>query len=270
VFFCKTNVCRWDIRVELSRDVMKALHKIDSIQHLHLRMQAGRSIYQAPPAIPANPPSSVGWSTASSSPVGPPPPLYNGPHTHHGNNVVIVPVSGFPPNQYSVSSASTSTAPSSSKSSTKSAKSVKTLLPAVKTKPPTLSGFKNLKSLAVLEMDTHDYINELKVCVKECSGTLHTLRISFSENLANKSRKPPPDPISSDESELEDEFGNPIIQTGPLPPNPAAGASDPNGPSKVMKALEEKKKQEAVLSKIFGVESTPVKPKPVKPTKKHT
>lgn len=71
--------------------------------------------------------------------------------------------------------------------------------------------------------------------------------------MANKSRKPPPD-IVDDDSEQEDEFGQGILPPGP-PPGPApSGAADPNGPSKAIKALEEKMKQEEFLAKIFGLE----------------
>jgi hypothetical protein len=136
-------------------------------------------------------------------------------------------------------------------------KNVKALLPTVQTIPPTLSGFKNLKTLSILDMDTHEYVREIKTCIQHSSSTLHTLKLSFSESLASKSRKPPPEVQSDDDSDQEDEFGQ-LIPPGPPPPS--AGASDPNGPSKVFKAQEEKKKQEAVLEKIFGMEPKPRKP----------
>jgi hypothetical protein len=142
-------------------------------------------------------------------------------------------------------------------------KTIKTLLGDVATPkrpPPTLSGFKNLKTLSILDMDTLDYINELKVCVQNCSSSLNTLKLSFSETLANKSRKPPPEVQSDDDSDQEDEFGQIIAPTGPPPP--LGGASDPNGPSKALKAQEEKKKQEAVLGRIFGMDAPTFKPKP--------
>lgn len=135
----------------------------------------------------------------------------------------------------------------------------------LKRPPPTISGFKNLKTLSILDMDTLDYIHELKTCVRNCSPTLSTLKLSFSEALANKSRKPPPEVQSDDDSDQEDEFGQIIVPTGPPP---QMGASDPNGPSKALKAAEEKKKQEAVLGKIFGLEPPVFKPKPPPPPPK--
>ncbi len=129
----------------------------------------------------------------------------------------------------------------------------------LKTPPPTLSGFKNLKTLSILDMDTLDYVYELKVCIRKCSSSLNSLKLSFSEALANKSRKPPPEVQSDDDSDQEDEFGQIIAPTGPPPP--LGGASDPNGPSKALKAQEEKKKQEAVLGKIFGMNDLASKPK---------
>ena len=110
-------------------------------------------------------------------------------------------------------------------------------------------------------MDTLDYISELRGCIRNSSSTLNTLKMSFSEKLASKSRKPPPEIHSDDDSEVEDEFGQ-VIPLGPPPPGmPPSNSLD--GPTKTLKAQEEKKKQEEVLQKIFGVPLAR-KPKPVK------
>ena len=115
-------------------------------------------------------------------------------------------------------------------------------------------------------MDTLDYVSEINTCIRNCSSTLNTLKLSFSEALANKSRKPPPEIQSDDDSDQEDEFGQLIPPPGPPPGLAPSGASDPNGPSKALKAQEEKKKQEAVLGRIFGFMA--LKPaKPVLPKK---
>ncbi len=120
--------------------------------------------------------------------------------------------------------------------------------------PPTLSGFKNLKSLSILDMDTLDYVTEIKACLRESSSTLNKLKLSFSENLGRQSRKPPPAEDPGDESDQEiDEFGNMI--PGPPPPPPIASSTeDAAGPAKAFRAQEEKKAQEAVLGRLFGVE----------------
>lgn len=235
------DFCRWDIRVELSREVFKALHGIRSIQHLHLRMQAGKSIYQAPPAIHTLQTNSISSSTGM---------LLLAPHHNNSPPFIIMPP-GFPPgtspNSFSLGSKASGKVHQSN---------AKNLLPAIKQTPPTLSEFKELKTLAILDLDTLDYTSEIKTCIRNSCSTLTSLKLSFSDALANKSRKPPPEVISDDDSDQEDEFGQGILPPGPPPPGGAiSGISDPNGPSKALKALEEKKNQEGFLAKIFGMES---------------
>lgn len=101
-------------------------------------------------------------------------------------------------------------------------------------------------------MDTYEYIEELKACIRACSPTLSTLRLSFSESFANKSRRPTPDVHSDDDSDQEDEFGQII---------PPPGAVDPNAPTHALMAQVEKKKQDAVLGNILGWEPAPPKTK---------
>ncbi|RDL35853.1 uncharacterized protein BP5553_06465 [Venustampulla echinocandica] len=248
----------WDIRVELSRPVFRALHQIRALQHLRIRMHSGPSLYQAPPALPPAlpapgpvhslgpppppphlPPPPSGW------PQGPPPPpvfvsipSHNGPSmaSHH-----------YPP------TSSNSFAMGNKYASRIQTKALKNLLPPITRSPPTLSGFKNLKTLEILDMDTLDYTSELRACIRNSSSTLTTMRISFSELLANKSRKPPPEVHSDTDSEVDDEFGQ-IIPPGPPPPGFASSGNDPTAPSKTIKAQEEKKKQDDVLQKIFGIQ----------------
>ncbi|CZR69242.1 uncharacterized protein PAC_19142 [Phialocephala subalpina] len=237
---------KWDIRVELSRPVFKALHQIQSIQHLQLRMQSGPSIYQAPPALTSQPATASEAGIAVNI-------LQHEPITVY-----------FPPSSPTSESNSPNTFSLGSKiSSTAHQKANSGLLPGVKTPPLTLSGFRNLKTLSILDMDTLDYIDELKVCVQNCSPTLSNLRLSFSESLANKSRKPPPDVHSDDDSEQEDEFGLGGMPPPGLPANPVAPTSSFSGPSKVLSAQQEKKKQEAVLGRIFGLDSKAVKLKAI-------
>jgi hypothetical protein len=103
-------------------------------------------------------------------------------------------------------------------------------------------------------MDTLDYVTEIKACVRASSSTLNKLKLSFSENLARQSRKPPPAEDPGDESDQEiDEFGNMIPGPPPPPPIPSS-TDDAAGPAKAFRAQEEKKAQEAVLGRLFGVE----------------
>lgn len=251
------NSHRWDIRIELTRPVFKALHQIRALQHLHLRMQPGHSTYQGPPAVSA---SSAGMAASNPIPMHLPPPPPMGPpgfgpppHSHPG------------PNMHYTSSSSNSFALGNKYAAKSHSKTTKSLLPALKKSPPTLSGFKNLKTLEILDMDTLDYVSELRACVRNSSSTLETLKLSFSENLANKSRKPPPEAIQSDDdSEAEDEFGQ-IIPLGPA--NPAMQSTSEVGLSKIAKSQEEKKKQEDVLQRIFSI-STAKRSKPLPSTVK--
>jgi hypothetical protein len=211
-------------------------------------MQVGHSIYQTPPALAAPPgPIIIDLTTAPPAP-------------HHNVPLMM----SLPPNPVGTNSFSLGYQVSTNLHKKKTRK-INEFIP-LKRPPPTISGFKNLKTLSILDMDTLDYIHELKTCVRNCSSTLSTLKLSFSESLANKSRKPPPEVQSDDDSDQEDEFGQIIVPTGPPPP--MGGASDPNGPSKALKAQEEKKKQEAVLGKIFGMETPAFRPKPPPPPPK--
>lgn len=225
---------KWDIRVELSREVFKALHKSETLQHLHLRMQYGDSQYVVAPPLPD--------STEILTSI----PVPAATATIQNGTIVLMPNMGYPSTDF-------------------------TVLNTVKTKqkklgglpeipiaklPPTISGFKNLKTLAILDIESHDYMEEIQACLQNSSSTLSSLKMSFSPDFAGKAKKPPPDMHSDDESDIEDEFGQLI------PPPPPPGASDPNGPTKALKALEESKKQEAALGKIFGVDSAVSKAKP--------
>jgi len=119
--------------------------------------------------------------------------------------------------------------------------------------PPTISGFKNLKTLSILDMDTLEYVPEIKKCIQNSSSTLSKLKLSFSESLARQARKPPPADDTGDDSDQEiDEFGNII----PPPPPAAITSSDDGAPAKALLAQEEKKAQEAVLGRIFGFENS--------------
>jgi hypothetical protein len=247
--------------VEISREVFKALHGIESLRNLHLRMQIGPSIYQAPPAIL---PSTI---LSTNTPVVAPQTV-----THLLHTIPLPP----PALQSEVLPYYSTPVPSSSgitskfkgsKSSLKT-KHTKSLPPGSRKAPPTISVFEGLESLAILDMDTLDYVTEIKECIEKSSSTLKLLKLSFSDTLARKSRKPPPEVHSDDDSDLEDDFGQPVPLPGP-PPGPSSGASDPNGPSKVFKAQEEKKKQEAVLGKIFGIAPDIMKVLPIElPEKK--
>lgn len=118
--------------------------------------------------------------------------------------------------------------------------------------PPTLSGFKNLKTLAILDIDDLEVVTELKQCIRKSQGTLNKLKLSFSTSLATRARKPAPE-LDPDDSDPDDEFQVVPVSTAPT------SYDDISGPAKVFRAQEERKTQEAVLGRIFDVEPYLVK-----------
>ncbi|KAK3353155.1 hypothetical protein B0T25DRAFT_454485 [Lasiosphaeria hispida] len=241
---------RWNIRVELSRPVYQALHQIDSLAHVHIRLQAGPSLYEAPPPLPYNssqPIASSSSVTLAHLPgLAPPPTQQPALAILNPPSVFYVPTSSAPP-------------PSLPKPVARAKAPKKSPL---SNEPSTLSGFKKLKTLAVLDMDTLDLVNEIKTCVKNSAGTLQKLKLSFSEHLAWQARKPPPD-MDPEDSDPDDEF-----QVVPIPPPGPHWNDDVSGPAKAFRAQEERKNQESVLGRIFEVEPSTVKKAPKKPREK--
>lgn len=112
--------------------------------------------------------------------------------------------------------------------------------------PSTLSGFKGLKSLSVLDIDNLDIIAELQTCTRNSYSSLKELHLSLSDSLAQQARRPPADSDAED-SDADDEFQ--LVPTTENEPN-----YDATGPAKVFRAQEEKKLQELILNKIFAIE----------------
>ncbi|CAN8102132.1 unnamed protein product [Discula destructiva] len=240
----------WNIRVELSRPVYKALHDIETLQHVHIRLQAGPSLYEAPPPLPLfSPLTSPGSSTISL-------PLVNNHLSPH--SVFPSGPSGSLYIPYPSSSLPTPPPPPKSLRSRASKKS------ATAKSPSTLSGFKNLKSLSVLDIDDLEVVTELKSCIRNSQGTLNKLKLSFSTSLAMRARKPAPE-VDPDDSDPDDEF-----QVVPVSAPPQSSYDDISGPAKVFRAQEERKSQEAVLGRIFDVEPYLVKKPTRRPREKET
>ncbi|TGO48882.1 hypothetical protein BOTNAR_0454g00010 [Botryotinia narcissicola] len=211
---------KWDLRVQLSRQVFKELHRINSLQHLHIRMPA------VPPSVTnANPSLTYNVSTPTVIPAF---------QTTLTDSAV-----------YDISSH-----PYSSFAANKSKHNGgKGHTPIANGKSPIFAGFKNLQSLAILDLDNLDDLSEIGECLQNSSATLNSLKLSFSEVFASRSKKPPVSvPVDDDdETETEDEFGQLTSN-----PNPFSLASDP---LKGTTVTEEKKAQEAALGKIFSIDS---------------
>ncbi|KAL5348405.1 tRNA (cytosine-5-)-methyltransferase ncl1 [Pseudogymnoascus australis] len=214
---------RWDVRVELSRPVYKSLHGISALKHLCVRMHSGSSLYQKPPPLPSLkcfPDDTIEMVKKFTK--------------------AIVGRSEDLPMKMSNAEARAILA--------SHAKDLKT-----DHGPPTISGFKNLKTLAILDMDSLEYVKEIRTCIHNSSSTLKKLKLSFSEELARKARKPPPVDDTGDDSDQEmDEFGNMIP---PPPVGAPSSTDDSSSPGKAFRALEAKQAQDAVLAQIFGLDS---------------
>lgn len=212
----------------------RELHRIQSLKKLHIRMQAGESYYSVPPPLPvsldthAMTPSNH-WPSILPPSTGPIPGL----SPSLLNPAIAVPNGPPPP-------LSSFTHPPKSMLKNKASKRA-----LASKEPSTLSGFKNLKSLSVLDIDDLDIVNELKTCIRNSSSTLTDLQLSFSDGLAMQARRPAPD-SDPDESDVEDEF-----QVNPASHN---SSYDNSGPAKAFRAQEERNIQEAVLGKILDVE----------------
>lgn len=223
---------RWDLRVEISRPMFKALHALPALQNFHIRLHTGHSMYEAPP------------------------PLLSTTSIDEDDSIATTSYPLSTPLTTSVSGGLTKIVPPKIKPS----KDKKTE-DAIPKEPPTISGFRNLKSLAVLDMDNLDYIDEIRDCVRSSTSTLQKLKLSFSERLATSARKPPP-PVSNPDDDLTDdevdEFGNNL----PAFTHNASSSDDGiGGPSKAYRANEERKTQEGVLARIFGMETSAAKSK---------
>ncbi|KAM0252268.1 hypothetical protein ACHAP5_001254 [Fusarium lateritium] len=230
---------RWNIRVELSRPVYRELHKIETLTKLHIRLQAGDTYYTTPPPLPLSidnlPPAPTHWSDMPPPPPppGPPPPVFSAPLA---GAMVSLPVLTSPPPLL----------PSSKQfSKSKTGKRDSTAH-----EPATLSGFKKLKSLSVLDIDNLELVPELKTCVRNSSATLTELHLSLSDSLALQARRPPPD-SDPDDSDVDDEF-----QVVPVSQSTSFDASVP---AKTFRSQEERKLQESILGRIFDVEPFIVK-----------
>ncbi|KFY66598.1 hypothetical protein V497_00825 [Pseudogymnoascus sp. VKM F-4516 (FW-969)] len=215
---------KWDVRVELSRPVYKSLHSIPALQHLYLRMHSGQSLYQKPPPLQSLE-SSIKDDALE----------------------VVAAIEGAIKEK--------GTFPTMTKEEARAILATRAKDLKSNHGPPTISGFTNLKTLSILDMDSLEYVKEIKTCIQNSSSTLNKLELSFSEALARKARKPPPADDTGDESDQDiDEFGNMI----PPPPVVAPPSTDDaSNPAKAFRAVEAKQAQEAVLAQIFGLDSRP-------------
>ncbi|KAI6781102.1 uncharacterized protein J7T54_003269 [Emericellopsis cladophorae] len=231
----KLETFKWNIRVELTRQVYRELHRMGSLKNLHLRMQAGESYYMPPPPLPAAPIPTAAevWTPDHWS--GPPPAM---PSTVSLPLTVNLPPLPGPP-------------PALVPPSKKLPKSRAARKDSFFKEPPTVSGFAKLQSLAVLDIDDLDISTELAACVKNSSRTLKRLSLSFSSSLATEARRPPHD-SDPDDSDIDEEFT--VNGHGH---HHHHHNHESTSAAKVFRAQEERKVQESFLARIFEVEASP-------------
>ncbi|OJD20324.1 hypothetical protein ACJ73_08342 [Blastomyces percursus] len=233
---------RWNVRVELSPAIFATLGKHTSLQNVHVRLQDGLPTYPSSPMPPLSGPLSFGAPAAASMP-----PTTNHYH-HHGHHHYH---HHQPP------------PPSSSAQNFLANADVKLRKRLNIQKLPhttrNFSRFSRLKSFAVLDMDTLDYVPEIAECISSSSTTLKTLKLSFSDTLALKARKKAVDPSDADTVQEDDDDGfvNGPLMASPAPPPPPV-ASQPlfgNHPATNDAGVRlERAAQAKALAQIFGLE----------------
>lgn len=189
-------------------------------------MQAGDSYYSRPPPLP------ISFHQHHSAPS----PVYG--HSHWSSTA-------FQPVQSSMASPHPiSNHLSQNQPHTRSRSVSKSRVPKQPQDAARLSGFKNLKSLSVLDIDDMNLVTEIADSVKHSHSSLTELKLSLSRALASHARRASHE-SDAEESTDEDFPGSPTVQ------NPAFG---PTEPVRNFRAQEEWKRQEALLGKILGVE----------------
>ena len=115
--------------------------------------------------------------------------------------------------------------------------------------PRSFSGFKNLKELYVLELDTFDYIPELAESVQNSLDTLKELGVSLSDALARRARDKPR--VDNPETATTEDASSVASQSI----HPAEGGA-PSGANPDQMRQWHRNRQETVLAKILAPTST--------------
>lgn len=240
----------WDIGVELSQSFILALSQKKTLQHLHLRLQKGPSLHSR----------SIMNTFYSLPPSNPPTTNVHHPHHHHHHPDYISPnqnlfVHANPPVPYAANHHVQLNNYARLGRKLGTAKLDDT--------PKNISRFSSLKTLAVLDIDDYEYISEIAECVANSGPLLQTLKLSFSKNLAQRTRTKAANENDSgvsaddDADDDADDF-NPIL---PHPPPqlivvPESPGSPTQFPSSVAEVRKDRNRQEEALSAILGLSKT--------------
>ncbi|GKZ21148.1 hypothetical protein AbraIFM66951_008664 [Aspergillus brasiliensis] len=120
---------------------------------------------------------------------------------------------------------------------------------------PTLSLFSGLKNLSVLDIEDLKLVLQLPQCISQCSSTLKSLKLSFSDELAKSARKKT---LANTAPDATMTFGDVLILAAPqweedLLLGPQTPPVDPALPPDPM-VRRERSIQESILAYIFKVE----------------
>lgn len=232
------NPPRWDVPIEISGAVYQALHKIENLRHLRVRLDVSPS----PKMVIRHGLPSHHHPATGANPI---------PTTQQFPNYVqsLPPVPGIAP---------TSSGPHPGQSTTKSGN--------VKRKkfggsggysywanPRTFSGFRHLNTLSLVAVSNLDCLGEIAECIKASSATLKCLTLTLSTDLARKARKPAsvnPDTDDPSDTELEDDE---LMNDPLMPPTTTATTQPP--PTNEADIRKERLAQESILATVFGLQS---------------
>ncbi len=235
---------RWDAPIEISGAVYQALHKIDSLRHLRVRLDISQSPkmiirHGLPPNHPPPPgPNNAQIADAFST--------YN-PYPHPG---------------MAPASSGSHPGPSAAKLSNVKRKKVGGNGGCnYWANPRMFSGFKHLSTLSIMGMSSLDCLAEIAECIKASSATLKCLTLTLSTELARKARKPAtvnPDPEDPSDTELDDDE---LLNDPTLAPTTTATAQSP--PMNEADIRKEKLAQEGILATVFDLQSVAVEGKKI-------
>lgn len=215
---------RWDVPVELTGPVYRALHRMHSLRNLRIK-SAGIPIKLAISPSFATPPG--GWAAAPN------------PGTTIAQNQGQAMLSAVP--------AFTST-PGSASIAKRLGKKAKGRLDDAGL-AGAFGGFTGLASIAFTDLTNLDYVTDIANCIKASSTSLRSLSLSLSWDLAQKSRKattaaPPANDV--DDGDFSDDTED--MLNSDLPPPP------PAQPVSAADAKKDRLAQDAILSKIFDMD----------------
>ncbi|KAL9102548.1 MAG: hypothetical protein Q9163_002327 [Psora crenata] len=214
---------KWDVPLELSGAVYQALQRIPSLRYLRIRMD----VRAAPKLIPSRSPYNPSHP--------PPPPNFSQPPPPPNPSSILVPSmpQSFTPAYKAQSSKRKKPGGSTFWSNRRS-----------------FSGFHTLVTLEIIRLASLDCLGEISQCIKASAASLKSLTVTLDPELVMKARKTtatllPNELIDPSETELEDEL---LLD----PVSPVGQASPPTNEADLR---QEKSAQEAILARLFDLES---------------